>query len=375
MDDELLIETLLYKGEGPTLDYKVQQYPHDGASPEAKGELLKDILAFANAWRQEDAYILIGINNSGELIGLDKDLDDSRLQQFINGKTNAPVHFSYRSLTYQGILLGLYTIALQERAIYAKQPYGKVSADTVYVRRGSSTAIAKPEEIAKMGADRLEKTQAHAPNLSLRIVGPDNVVSDSIYFEYRNVIIEDQENLPDYEEQLYVRTHNELFPVLPNASYYTQLASYLQQSQGTIGFHLQIINTGTSLANDVKIYMTIPIMEHVQLIKKIDLLEKPQKRRKPSSSGHLIELPSVSPDGVVISSKRETITAIFHIGKIQAGETLETNTVYLVRPPQCLESIDIRILSDQLRGPLDLKIPTTIVERKLTLNLTDLQTM
>ena len=126
MDDEQLIDILLYTGEGASLDYKVQQYPHDGATPEAKGELLKDILAFANAWRQENAYILIGVSDSRELIGLDKDLDDSRLQQFINGKTNRPIHFSYRSITYKKVKLGLYTIEVQERPIYARQ--GKAMA-------------------------------------------------------------------------------------------------------------------------------------------------------------------------------------------------------------------------------------------------------
>ena len=50
-----------HQEESATLDFKVQQYSFVSGTPEQKGELLKDILAFANSWRQTDAYILIGV--------------------------------------------------------------------------------------------------------------------------------------------------------------------------------------------------------------------------------------------------------------------------------------------------------------------------
>lgn len=56
-----LVEGLLYQSEGEALDFKEKQYSFIGATDEQKSELLKDILAFANSWRQGDAYILIGI--------------------------------------------------------------------------------------------------------------------------------------------------------------------------------------------------------------------------------------------------------------------------------------------------------------------------
>ncbi|WP_429377378.1 AlbA family DNA-binding domain-containing protein [Pseudomonas frederiksbergensis] len=378
MDDELLIETLLYKGEGTTLDYKVQQYPHDGATPEVKGELLKDILAFANAWRQENAYILIGVSDSGELVGLDKDLDDARLQQFISGKTNTPIHFSYRSLTFKGIQLGLYTIETQERPIYAKQAYGKVLADTVYVRRGSSTAIAKPEEIAKMGADQIAKTQMHAPILSLQLMGSDDIVVDSIHFDYKNLIIEDQDKLPDLVEQ---RTAFGLYDIGArydmshiNPSYYRELASYIQQHEGTFGFRLLLTNTGTNFAADVKIYLNIPIIENLQLVEEHDILCKP-KQRTSILDAYKNNIPPINflNRSISITSERDLTTAVFHIGKIQSGETLSTDYIYLVRPPQSLESINVRILSDQLRNPIELNIPTTIKEEKTHITLNDIK--
>lgn len=55
------LEQLLYEEERTTLDFKQKQYPFAKASDEEKGELIKDILAFANAWRRTTAYILIGV--------------------------------------------------------------------------------------------------------------------------------------------------------------------------------------------------------------------------------------------------------------------------------------------------------------------------
>ncbi len=60
MINENSIEELCLKGESSTLDYKAEQYRFNGNKPE-KSELLKDILAFANAWREDNAYILIGV--------------------------------------------------------------------------------------------------------------------------------------------------------------------------------------------------------------------------------------------------------------------------------------------------------------------------
>ena len=52
------------KAKESLLDFKAKQYRLEGARYEEKAELLKEILAFANSWRQSDAYILLGISES-----------------------------------------------------------------------------------------------------------------------------------------------------------------------------------------------------------------------------------------------------------------------------------------------------------------------
>ncbi len=72
MDNDLL-NGLLLQGESSHLDYKSEQYRFVGASDGEKAELLKDILAMANAWRESDAYILIGVKEQpgrkAEIVG------------------------------------------------------------------------------------------------------------------------------------------------------------------------------------------------------------------------------------------------------------------------------------------------------------------
>jgi hypothetical protein len=376
MDDEL-IEKLLYMGEGTTLDYKVQQYVVSGSDNDIKSELLKDILAFANAWRKENAYILVGVRNDNqELVGLDADPDDARLQQFINGKTNHPIHFSYRSLTYKGVKLGLYTILPQERPVYARQNFGRVLAQVVYVRRGSSTAIADPTEIAKMGAASVSNSQTYSPDLSLQLVGLDEAPVDRLNFEYAHYILN---KYPKYE--LPPASRGKYDPYIPsfvraNENYYENFALYAQQQAGLCFFRLKLTNTGNNFAEDVRVYMTMPRSPDFRMLEKTSILEEPEATCSILNPPSLLKMPSFFSVGSVdISSTAESEVVVFRIGKILSGETLHTKGIYLVCPSQSVTEIKVRILSDQLRDPLEVQIPVEITEKQLPLTIDMLRTI
>src|SRR5262245_59488050 len=106
-----LIETLLWEAEGTTLDFKSEQYPFAGATDQEKSELLKDILAFANATKRADAFILIGVKEvkagRAEVTGVTNQLEDAHLQQFINSKVQRPIEFSYRAIEFEGKPIGI----------------------------------------------------------------------------------------------------------------------------------------------------------------------------------------------------------------------------------------------------------------------------
>jgi hypothetical protein len=154
------------------------------SSPIEKSELLKDILAFCNAWRRADAFILIGVEEvkGGEssVIGITELLDDAQIQQFVGGKTQRPVSFSYRNLAFRNKQIALIHIPVQERPIYLKNDYGKLKRNVVYVRRGSSTSEATPDEIVGMRNSYTEVASNILPKLSLRFRTAEDHYSDRL---------------------------------------------------------------------------------------------------------------------------------------------------------------------------------------------------
>lgn len=150
-----LMEQLLHEGESSSLDYKRDQYLFAGATDDEKGELLKDILAFTNGWRRAEAYILIGVEEvaggRSTVVGVSHHIPENDLQQFVNSKTNRPVTFSYRSYPFEGKQVGVITIPRQDRPVYLSRNFGRLQRHVVYYRQGTTTAIASPDDIARMG--------------------------------------------------------------------------------------------------------------------------------------------------------------------------------------------------------------------------------
>ena len=139
--DDVLFTTLVRKSESDTLDFKAQRSSFIGGSREQKSELMKDILAFANAWKETDAYIIIGVKEKDgrayEFPGITTHLADNDLQEFINKKTNRPVVFSVEATTFKGVGLDIIRInRSQARPIFLKSDFGRLKNGEVYIRRG-----------------------------------------------------------------------------------------------------------------------------------------------------------------------------------------------------------------------------------------------
>ena len=122
------LEGLIHEPEGTALDFKQEQYRFVGEDDFTKSELLKDILAFANSWRRQTAYILIGVKEvkggRSEIIGVGCHLDDANLHQFVNSKTQRPVDFSYFQFKVQSVEIGVIEIPVQMRPIFLQKKFG-----------------------------------------------------------------------------------------------------------------------------------------------------------------------------------------------------------------------------------------------------------
>ena len=177
MISETQLNQLCLQGESFYVDYKREQYAFIGGSDDQKAELLKDVLCFANSFRKTPAYILIGVDEEpsgiGTICGIREDevIDDSKLQEFINSKTNNRIPFSaYPFRMYSGKIIQVIEIdvCVRARPFYLKKNFSKLHCKDVLVRAGTSSHIASPEEIAAFGRDFVELE--NTPDIKILLV-------------------------------------------------------------------------------------------------------------------------------------------------------------------------------------------------------------
>jgi predicted HTH transcriptional regulator len=170
------LERLLYEEEGTTLDFKRAEYvilkEQGGSWEDGRAKIIKDLLAFANANRREDAYIVLGTTKvpgeRAQIIGIAQEIDDAKVQQIVNSKLNRPIAFTYRHVTHDNKrLVVIHVPVRQERPHFVRNGDARLPGGVVYVRRGSSTAIASPDEVHAMG--RLDAGFHASPSIAVAL--------------------------------------------------------------------------------------------------------------------------------------------------------------------------------------------------------------
>lgn len=320
-----LIRSLLWEEETSSLDFKRDQYPFVGATDDQKSELLKDLLAFANAFRRSDAYILVGVKEvkgwQSEIIGISTDIDDSQFQQFVNGKTNRILEFSYRAMDLDGEKIGIFHIPLQQRPVFLKKDYGKLKKNEVYYRLGTSTMTASPDVIAAMGTSSVKAQPVYEPLLSVTFEDRSNSLDVQIpeftrFTEddvlqrveafkkqyplaiYRAAVI--QEN--DYSSSNSLRNMlRQATPKVPlpeevevaeyNAylsncyfeyeKYTRAMFEYRDQVMGQLSVRILVKNHGTLPADDVDIHLHFP--DSIEVLTSYSQAEEPKEPDAPWS--------------------------------------------------------------------------------------------
>ena len=128
-----------YHDENLNLDFKGAHY--------AKGnnaDLIKDIIAMANADTNDECYIIIGVirNDEGQKVirGMDrKDFtDDANYQQLIRENVEPDVKFEYSLYEYAGKCFGVFKIGNCDNKPYMmKKDYNKLEKGDSWIRKGS----------------------------------------------------------------------------------------------------------------------------------------------------------------------------------------------------------------------------------------------
>lgn len=162
MDKQRLL-ALLQKSEGPKLDFKLQlSFKADSE----KKELAKDVTAIANS-KGGRGYIIFGVQDKTKiLVGIeDRKYSEEQIQQIISQRCDPPVSIKFDTISIDNKVIGVLTIYKS-----TQKPHQIRQTGSFYIRRGSTTDIARREEVASMlqetGIIQYEQSLLHGVDLS-----------------------------------------------------------------------------------------------------------------------------------------------------------------------------------------------------------------
>lgn len=373
-----LISGLLFEAESAELDFKSEQYSFEGVDDRAKSELLKDILAFSNAWRRSDAYILIGVKEykeaESEVVGITKHIDDASLQEFVNSKTNRPVDFSYNPTSFRGKQIGVIHIPVQDRPTFLKRDYGKLRRNIVYLRRGSSTVEALPDEIARMGqavSDGLKPKPLLVPRLATNSDSSNLIEVGTFEAVHLNSL--EIKSLPDYSLPAPTDISGKKIYSIgrANPDFFRERAEYYRFCAKLRPIRFAVRNEGNAIASGVK--LTIHVADSVHTLEfQLGSNQPKQPRREWSTIDGLmsrsVSMNQVGPDIEILkTSAGWTICAYF--GKIQAKDTkLTSEKLFVGMAHSGTIELPVLIFADEISNPVSslLSLNFAITERELT---------
>ena len=140
------LEELLNAGESEKLDYK-EKFLLDTETK--KKEFVKDITAIANT-KGGRGYLIFGIEDKTRcVVGIEgKSPSEESVFQIISTRCDPPVPIRYEEIIYNSKLVIAITIFKS-----TQKPHQILQTGTFYVRRGSTTDIARRQELAGMFQD------------------------------------------------------------------------------------------------------------------------------------------------------------------------------------------------------------------------------
>lgn len=400
MNDQL-VESLLYRSEDPSVDFKAEQYifsrldaaKYPTLSPselakhfeDKKSELLKDILAMSNAWRDGPAYILIGFKENKPhpptLVGIVEAEygDDAAFQQFVASKVNKPLEFKYEVRPYQGKTIGVLTIPKQARPFFSQEAYGKVQKGVVYLRRGSSTMVADAAEIAAMGADNAAEQRDAKVDIVLENDSGEDLTQRPC--ELRIVEFGDISALPDYSERPANRLgiNLDILNGAVNSDFWRDLATWTQARLRLVDVHFKLVNHSRFSLSDCKLEVDVAYEdgERTPSLRKGRGLRNVPRRRRGLIYQTMAELvqPLKAAHRVEIQGKPGTQRCVVWVDKLLAGETVrvEADTLAVLPDRAGRLRFRMRLLAHEIARPLSFEQAVTVDAMVEAMGMPELQ--
>jgi len=355
MNKELL-DALRYKSEGTDLDFKSEQYRFAGGNDFEKAEMLKDILAIANAWRDGTGYILLGFKenrpNLAEVVGITESIDDSRLQQFVNSKVTPKLTFRYEEHLFEGKKVGVIAIPKQKRPFSIVNQFGKLKGKMVYVRRGSSTEEAEPIEIGKMALADAGRGEVR---LDLQVLTPGNEpLPDTFTLNYLHYT----ENFPDFASAAPERSGpfgiSNFSPMRDNEEFWREYAEYIRVHNGLVQMQFALRNMSDTQLSNAKLEVTVESLDGqgFQMLDEDDLPERPVSQWNPlQGARNWTGMIARQNPGLVIDDSGITPVCDIRFGLLLPGEEKRSDKLTVVPLGPGRLRLRLRILASELPAP------------------------
>lgn len=268
--------------------------------------------------------------------------------------------FEYVPLAHDGQHLAVIRVhAAQQRPIFLRKAYGKLRPSVVYVRRGSSTAEADPEEIARMGAARVQR--ATEPALAVQFGRRRNDVRLGLSPRLVSLSLVAAAEPSDEERVMFSNLAATLRRAVP-PSIVEVLATRAQVTDSAASraykierallseLHVLVENVGTTLAEDVRVQFDLPA----------ELLVRGEKPERPIESGtHGTYLAPPWPRLAVSRPRSSRWTDVapaplggvhveMRLGKIQPGASSWSEPIWIGAHTPCEIATTIRVFADNL---------------------------
>ncbi|BBH46680.1 helix-turn-helix domain-containing protein [Pseudomonas sp. KU43P] len=350
-----LLNVLRYKSESTDIDFKSAQYRFNGGTEADKSELLKDILAIANSWRDGTGYILLGFKDQrphpAEVVGIQDSIDDSRIQQLVNSKVKPKLTFRYEEHLYEGKTIGIIIIPKQKRPFYLASPYGKLKSNVVYVRRGSSTDEAEPVEVIAMGNEDSGRGDL---KIELSLLTPEN---EKLPNSFSRTYLHFTEELPDFKRQREPRGPFDLSLGLErdNSDFWREYGDYSYVNNGCIAMRFLLTNRSNVQLSNSKLELTVQAMnsQGVQMIAGREMPDEPKPTWSLTNPLTLNAVRAQMEEKLEIDESGPTPVCHIRIGSLLPGEQGRSELLAILPDGPGRLRLRLRVLGRELAEPIE----------------------
>ena len=196
INKRLLIKNLLSHTDENSFYDKKQKLSLE--SKEGKAKFLKHVCALSNSNPENNAYIIIGVEDEeNKVTGVDF-FDDSKIQNLVNAYLQNPPKIEYENVPFPRLprhkVVGLVTIYPNNSITSLVKNAWKYRKDTVFYRRGSnSVAVLENFELKntnKLVVDAIEKIAQN--NIKLTLDGTFEFFKNHQLYQPKYVVFEEQ---------------------------------------------------------------------------------------------------------------------------------------------------------------------------------------